>query len=186
MAFINIEIKAKCDEAVHQRMKAFLEKENADYRGLDHQIDTYFRVVNGRLKLREGRIENHLIHYQRQNQAGPKQSDVILYESRPDHVHRLKSILETSLGVLTIVDKQRHIYFIDNVKFHLDEVRGLGRFAEIEAIDTSNERNHRQLLKQCESYIKALGIQQKQLISDSYSDILLNKTDASRTSHSEK
>jgi predicted adenylyl cyclase CyaB len=186
MAFINIEIKARCEAGAHQRMKAFLEKENADYRGLDHQIDTYFRVANGRLKLREGRIENHLIHYQRQNQAGPKQSDVILYESRPDHVHQLKSILEASLGVLTIVDKQRHIYFIDNVKFHLDEVRGLGQFAEIEAIDTRNERNHKELLRQCESYIKALGIQQEQLISDSYSDILLKKPDAALPSHPEK
>jgi predicted adenylyl cyclase CyaB len=173
MAFINIEIKAKCDEAAHQRIKAFLEKENADYHGLDHQIDTYFRVANGRLKLREGRIENHLIHYQRPNQAGPKQSDVILYESRPDHVHRLKSILEASLGVLTIVDKQRHIYFIDNVKFHLDEVRTLGHFAEIEAINTTGEHNREQLLKQCESYIEALEIQPSQLISDSYSDMLM-------------
>lgn len=173
MAFINIEIKARCEEAEHQRMKGFLEKNNADYRGLDHQIDTYFRVANGRLKLREGRIENHLIHYQRQNQAGPKQSDVILYESRPDHVHRLKSILEASLGVLTIVDKQRHIYFIDNVKFHLDEVRNLGHFAEIEAIDTTGQRNREELLRQCESYIEALGIQQSQLISDSYSDMFM-------------
>lgn len=34
------------------------------------------------------------------------------------------------------MDKLREIYFIENVKFHLDVVKGLGTFGEIEAIDT--------------------------------------------------
>lgn len=175
MAFINIEIKARCETGAHQRMQAFLNQKKADYQGLDHQIDTYFKVTKGRLKLREGRIENHLIHYQRQNKAGPKQSDVMLYESRPAGVHQLKSILEASLGVLAVVDKKRHIYFIGNVKFHLDEVEKLGYFAEIEAIDTDGKRDRKKLLQQCESYMEALGIRPDQLVSDSYSDMLLQK-----------
>lgn len=32
------------------------------------------------------------------------------------------------------VDKLRHILGIDNVKFHVDEVQGVGAFVEIEAI----------------------------------------------------
>ena len=41
-------------------------------------MDTYFGVPEGRLKLRQGNIENSLIAYRRPNQAGPKTSDVTL------------------------------------------------------------------------------------------------------------
>jgi len=40
------------------------------FQGLDHQIDTYFNVQKGRLKLREGNIENSLINYDRKNVSG--------------------------------------------------------------------------------------------------------------------
>ena len=33
------------------------------------------------------------------------------------------------------MDKKREIYFIHNVKFHIDNVKNLGTFIEIEAID---------------------------------------------------
>lgn len=173
MPFINIEIKARCTAVAQQRIRRFLEHQQADYRGADHQLDTYFKVPNGRLKLRQGKLENHLIHYERQNQAGPKQSDVTLYESHPNGAEDLKTILTASLGVLTVVDKTRHIYFIENVKFHLDEVRGLGYFAEIEAIDRDGSHGRERLLRQCREYIKALQIEEDHLVSESYSDLLI-------------
>ena len=37
------------------------------------------------------------------------------------------------MGIKAIVKKKREIYYIRNVKFHIDEVPGLGSFAEIEA-----------------------------------------------------
>ena len=73
MNFLNIEIKAKIKNP--KRIKQLLIQLKADYKGQDHQIDTYFHVVKGRLKLREGNIENHLIFYQRENQKGPKESN---------------------------------------------------------------------------------------------------------------
>ena len=78
MPHVNIEIKARCND--HEKIRGILKSRNADFKGIDHQIDTYFKVNNGRLKLREGNIENHLIFYQRSDQEGPKQSDVILYD----------------------------------------------------------------------------------------------------------
>src|SRR4051812_43904611 len=86
-----------------------------------------------RLQLREGNIENCLVYYERENRAGPKQSDVSLFPVVPDSA--LKDILSQSLGVLVVVEKQREIYFIDNLKFHIDVVENLGSFVEIEAID---------------------------------------------------
>ena len=65
MAHVNIEIKAKSDNQT--MIREILTSKNADFKGIDHQIDTYFNVNFGRLKLREGNIENHLIHYQRED-----------------------------------------------------------------------------------------------------------------------
>ena len=171
MAHINVEIKAKCRD--HDGARKILEEKNADFKGIDHQIDTYFKVANGRLKLREGNIENHLVYYERENQEGPKQSNVILFENNPGSP--LKLILEKSLGVLAIVDKKREIYFIDNVKFHLDFVEGLGTFLEIEAIDRECSIGKDRLNEQCAESMKLLGVADTDLISDSYSDLVLVK-----------
>ncbi len=165
---LNIEIKARnTNPALIQQI---LEKNGAEFKGIDHQVDTYFQVPNGRLKLREGNIENALIHYQRTDQSGPKRSDVILYTApaNPD----LKAALAAAVGVKVIVDKERAIYFIDNVKFHIDNVKGLGSFIEIEAIDTKGNRDATALQNQCEKYMTLFGIQQEDLIEVSYSDLI--------------
>lgn len=169
MAHINVEIKAKSNN--QDEIRKILKSRNADFKGIDHQIDTYFKVSFGRLKLREGKIENYLIHYQRENKEGPKQSNVILFKSDPKS--SLKEILTKALGVLVVVDKQREIYFIDNVKFHIDKVEGLGEFVEIEAIDSDGNIGKDKLFKQCEFFLDLFKIPKENLISVSYSDLLL-------------
>jgi predicted adenylyl cyclase CyaB len=170
MGHINIEIKARC--ADQDKIREILRSHKADFKGADHQIDTYFKVNNGRLKLREGNIENYLIFYERENKEGPKQSNVILYKSEPNS--NLKELLIKSLGTLAVVDKKREIYFIDNVKFHVDTVRNLGTFTEIEAIDTTGNIGKEKLQEQCEYYLTLLGIQESDLLTNSYSDQILN------------
>lgn len=171
MKFSNIEIKARC--ANQEKIRSILESKKADFKGVDRQVDTYFKVNSGRLKLREGNIENHLIYYERENISGPKQSSTILFGSDPKS--SLKEILLRSLGRLVVVDKKREIYFIDNVKFHLDNVRDLGTFVEIEAIDTDRKTGKEKLLKQCGYYLKLFGIKKVDLLADSYSDMLIGK-----------
>ncbi len=164
---INVEIKARC--AGQEKIRQILKKGHADYKGLDHQIDTYFKVSNGRLKLREGNIENHLIYYEREDKAGPRKAKVTLFETEPKSP--LKQILETSLGVLVVVDKKREIYYIGNVKFHLDLVEELGTFVEIEARGEPGEEG--KLREQCEAYMTLFRIREEDLLKVSYSDLLL-------------
>src|SRR6266542_4550115 len=128
---INYEFKASCGNI--ELLESKLKELNPLFIGTDHQVDTYFNVSNGRLKLREGTIENSLIHYNRTNTATAKQSDVILYQHQPDK--NLKDVLSKALEIKIVVDKKRKIYFIDNVKFHFYEVNELGSFLEVEAID---------------------------------------------------
>lgn len=169
---INIEFKARCNDV--DRVRAFLEKEGAEYKGKDHQIDIYFNVPRGRLKLRKGKIESFLIGYEREDYLDAKQSNVILFKTDPES--SLQEVLTTTLGIKVIIDKERDIYFIGNVKFHIDEVSELGTFIEVEAIDYDGNIGKEKLQEQCDLYKKLLGVQDSDLIAKSYSDLLMEKS----------
>lgn len=170
MKHTNIEIKARCKNL--EGIRKILQTGNAEYKGLDHQIDSYFNVNFGRLKLREGNIENALIHYLREDSADAKESDVLLYKSAKNSL--LKELLTRAMGLLITVDKKREIFFIGNVKFHLDKVKDLGEFIEIEAIGNENA-DKEDLMKQCKFYLNLFSIEAEDLIPVSYSDMLLEK-----------
>lgn len=172
MTKLNVEIKARC--AKPERIRDVLESNRAEYVGLDHQIDTYLNYPIGRLKLRKGNIENALIFYEREDILGPKKSKVRLFNFENYNEEILKAF-SSVFGIKVVVDKYRHIYFIDNVKFHIDSVKDLGSFLEIEAISNSKIQNREELLKQCNAYKNLLRIKEKDLINKSYSDLLLEK-----------
>jgi predicted adenylyl cyclase CyaB len=163
-----IEIKARCADLA--RLRDELAARGARRLGLDHQVDTYFRVASGRLKLREGDIENALVHYRREDTSGPKLSQVTLLAT--ERGTPLKAILEQALGVAAVVDKRREIHFLGNVKVHLDEVAGLGTFVEIEAIDDDGSRPLEVLRAQCEELMRAFRIETGDLLATSYSDLV--------------
>lgn len=171
MSYLNIEIKARTNNAGFVR--EYLQHAGAEFKGTDNQSDTYFNVLNGRLKLREGNIENNLIYYERNNQAGPKSSHFNLVNITD--ASGLKKVLEKSVGIKVTVKKKREIYYIKNVKFHIDEVEGLGAFIEIEAGNILADLSKEQLQQQCDFYISELKIKDEDLLSVSYSDMLLDK-----------
>jgi len=172
MAILNIEFKAKAKDIA--RLETILQQYKPRYIGEDQQVDTYFNVAVGRLKLREGNIENALIHYERENTAGAKSSHVLLYQHQPDKT--LKEILVKTLGIKAVVDKRRRIYFINNVKFHFDRVEGLGTFVEVEAIDKDGSIGKEKLQAQCDGYAALFGIKDEDFCSLSYSDMIIEKS----------
>ena len=101
-----------------------VDQHDADFKGIDEQTDTYFNVPNGRLKLREGNIENNLIFYERTNQAGPKNSHFSF--SKNGRCQRIKRSIDKIKRYKSGGKKEKgEIYYINNVKFHIDEVPGL-------------------------------------------------------------
>jgi adenylate cyclase class 2 len=169
MAIVNFEFKARTSDLKSLEDQLLLL--NPKFIGEDNQADTYFNVTKGRLKLREGNIENSLIWYERQDIAGAKQSNVLLYRHTPDKT--LKDILIKLHGIKVIVNKKRRIYFIDNVKFHFDTVMKLGTFIEVEAIDTGGKIGIEKLKEQCNKYAELFNLQPHNYISFSYSDMIL-------------
>jgi predicted adenylyl cyclase CyaB len=168
MDLMNVEIKAHCSnpQKVHHKLKSL----EAEFKGTDHQIDTYFNVKQGRLKLREGTIEKSLIYYRRSDAKKPQKSDINLV---PFHeTDEIKNLLLNALEVEIIVDKQRSIYFIDNVKFHIDEVKNLGSFIEIEAIDKNGTFTEEKLNAQCMHFMRQLDVKSSDLVEQSYADLI--------------
>lgn len=168
MSYLNVEIKARTTSS--ELIRQYLIDHDADFKGTDEQTDTYFHVSQGRLKLREGNIENNLIYYDRDNQAGPKSSQFHLV--KVEDARALKEVLTKSCGIKKIVSKRREIYYIDNVKFHIDIVPGLGSFIEIEAGNILANKTEEELLEQCNFFRRELGINDQDLVAVSYSDML--------------
>jgi len=137
---------------------------------MDHQVDTYFNVPAGRLKLREGNIENNLIFYERPDTLEPKESRVLLEPVRKNS--SLGKIFKKILGIMIHVEKKREIYFIDHVKIHLDEVKNLGSFLEIEVINFKGDFSIKEMQDTCTYFMDLFNIYEKDLEKKSYSDLL--------------
>ncbi|MDZ7694910.1 MAG: class IV adenylate cyclase [Balneolaceae bacterium] len=168
MDVLNVELKARCNDP--DRIRKLLNERDAEFIGTDHQVDTYFEIPTGRLKLREGTIENNLIFYKRDDTADAKTSDIKLVPF--DETDDIKALLKAALPVQIVVDKMREIYFLDNVKFHIDKVKQLGRFIEIEAIDKNNNIGEMTLHQQCKFYRNLFDIADEDLVATSYSNLL--------------
>lgn len=168
----NIEIKAKCHNLEFALQKA--KQLSTEYVGLLHQLDTYYKTQTGRLKLREiNGLEAQLIPYHKDYSTGPMKSNYdVLPSTNPQN---LKSILKTILGEVAIVDKNREVYLIDNVRVHLDKVKGLGEFIEFEAVyeEKTIEDKEREVSKVNE-LMKVFEIQEEDLLDRSYIDYFLD------------
>lgn len=170
MKIINYECKISVDDIAFYEQ--IIVSRAHRFVGTDEQIDTYFNAPKGRLKLREGDIENALIQYDRDDIMGAKLSKILLYKHNPDAA--LKQILTDQFGVNAIVKKQRKIYYIDNVKFHFDTVDGLGCFVEIEAIGNEMDSVD-DLQRQCQFYLDLFRIEPNQFVAESYSDLIARR-----------
>lgn len=168
MNIINFEFKAKVADL--QALEQQLLRLDPVFKGEDHQTDTYFNIAGGRLKLREGNIENALIYYEREDRPDAKTSAIILYKHNPDP--SLKAMLTKIHGIKIVVVKQRKIYFINNVKFHFDTVDGLGTFIEVEAIGEEGKIPVERLKEQCDHYFSFFGLKSTDYVALSYSDLM--------------
>jgi homotetrameric cytidine deaminase len=125
----NVELKAVDPDP--QRTLSLALGLGASDEGVIVQRDTYFRVAEGRLKLREEEPgEAHLIAYARPDDADVRVSS---YRVVPAAEGTLAALTET-LGVDVVVEKRRRLLLWETVRIHLDEVAGLGSFMELEAV----------------------------------------------------
>jgi len=173
MKHTNYEIKARTSEEKQKDIRNYLVNSATEFSGTDYQTDTYFKVPEGRLKIRKGNIENALIYYERDDGLDSKKSNVLLIDLNKSE--SLERITRKTHEVLVEVKKKREIYFINNVKFHIDEVENLGEFIEIEAISENDFLTEEKIKQQYDYYKNLFKIKDSDLIKNSYSDMLLEK-----------
>ncbi|MGA0039320.1 MAG: class IV adenylate cyclase, partial [Pirellulales bacterium] len=138
------------------------------------QRDTFFRCAAGRLKLREtGAGESELIFYSRADVSGTKLSD---YEIAPVvDAAKLKSLLQLALSETVVVEKMRRLYLIGQTRVHLDTVKVLGDFLELEVVLQEGQTPAEgQAIAQ--DLMQRLGIQEADLIAIAYADMLTEST----------
>src|SRR5262249_20128818 len=146
----NLELKARYADlrSAAERLQTF----GARVAGFEQQTDTYFRVPQGRLKLREINGQSAgLIWYERPDHTAVKSSRYYLVPIVEPAL--LKEALTAALCIRGVVEKRREIWLYENVRIHLDEVSGLGSFIEFEAVlsDSAEAATSQRLLDQlCE------------------------------------
>jgi predicted adenylyl cyclase CyaB len=164
----NIEIKARIKD--YQQEKKLIESFITDKPVVLHQEDIFFFTPAGRLKLRLlSPREGQLIYYQRPDQGGPKLSEYYIYPTSEPGL--LKTVLSTGLGVRGVVKKNRLVFLANNMRIHLDQVRGLGDFIELEVVFMS-EQDRSIAEKQSRIWMKNLKIARQDLIEGAYIDLL--------------
>lgn len=118
-----------------------LKKINAEYKGTLNQKDIYFTYDKGLLKLRSVNGSYELIKYNRNEDGGDRFCDYhILNLSGGNAETYLSDILSTE----AVVEKKRELYLYKGSRIHLDTVRDLGNYIEIETIVTGGEEDARQ------------------------------------------
>lgn len=149
-----------------EHVRRILRRENASIARIDRQTETWFPAPRGRLVLREADTGHDLAA------VGP---DGVEYPVRhqPDSTAALKEVLLEALGALAVVEKQRETFTLRDTRVHLDEVEGLGTFAQIEAIDDEGTTDERTRHARCLATLALLGLTEQDLIPGRYVDLLL-------------
>jgi adenylate cyclase class 2 len=136
----------------------------------EKQTDIYYKTVRDRLKLRIiNDTEGSLILYSRAEKKNKRISKYTI--SKTKDFRELDFILRKQFGVLVTVIKKREIYIHKNIRVHIDTVKGLGKFIEIEIIydDISKAKDLMNNL------VTELNLDENKFIKVSYSDLLINR-----------
>jgi len=163
----NLEIKAKLSS--HEEIKSVLKKNKIYIEELLIQKDIYYQVERGILKLRIENDKQTLIFYDRNEKSKKRWSDYHLLEINETDANRY---LKRFLNVLTIVNKKRELYIYKNTRIHLDTVKGLGCFLELE---TRVIKGLKDAEKRFAFMMELLKLREKKEIRASYKDLLLAK-----------
>lgn len=165
----NYEIKCRLSSDNFKNIKSLLSKNGSYEYSIEKQTDIYYKVKSGRLKLRiiNDKTSN-LIFY---NRADSKVERVSNYLISSENFKELEIILSKQFDILIRVVKKREIFIKDNVRIHIDAVKDLGKFLEIEVIYDNLAKAKIQMT----NLIDNLNLNKKDFIKVSYSDLLINK-----------
>lgn len=162
----NLELKVKVDS--HIKIIELLKSVNAQSKGVLNQKDIYYKWNKGLLKLRVQNGSYQLIKYIRDENASDRFSNYDLLELSGNDAEKYLSDI---LDVEAIVEKKRDLYIYKNTRIHLDSVKILGEFLELETVVVSDDQN---VQAEFDEVVKILALNLDLQIRCSYRDLILN------------
>ena len=164
LSYQDFTLKARVADTLKIEKK--LQALNATFAGVDRQCDIYFKVEKGKLKWRQGTIENLITHYERVEENGLEKTIVYRYDLDPTP-HQIAELIDNQRKIGAI-EKERKIFYLGKVKIHLDTTPDDQTFIELEAIDRTGTQSSEELRKQCLEVKEKLGIENGDLIKTGY------------------
>ena len=161
----NLELKISVTS--HQKLKEILKEISAEYKGLLNQKDVYYSIPDGLLKLRVENGNESLIFYNRNEKTKNRWSDYNYIKFVDSGGEKFFSNL---FKVEVVVQKKRELFIYDNTRIHIDTVKSLGRFLELETLVINGKTDARKRFKKI---VELLDINESNQIRKSYRNLLI-------------
>lgn len=173
----NVELKVRCDDAGGATIRYRLAELGAGPLPRLTQLDTYFAVPRGRLKLRVTDVARRpstaeLIAYARPDREGARWSSYVRVPVAVADADGLRSALAETVGIRISVAKSREVTVLGATRVHLDAVEGLGAFVELETVVST--QSEEEAAAELGEIVRLLGLERFETVASSYSDLLLN------------
>jgi len=150
---LNLELKVKLKSFT--KVNKLLKEINAGFVKTLNQKDIYYKNTGGLLKLRIENGEQSIIKYIRDEKGKDRFSEYqVLHFSDGNAEKFFNEVFDTEI----IVQKRRLLFLYNNTRVHLDTVKNLGNFLELETLvlngkaDAKNRYNEIVRLLQLDKY----------------------------------
>jgi len=166
---VNLELKIKIDsfDYLIEKLKSI----NAQQDSILLQRDIYYKIPAGLLKLRIENGTKTFIFYNRDEISENRWSDFNLLKIEDDNAEEFLSKL---FVVEEVVEKERKLFWFNNTRIHLDEVKELGSFLELETIVLDGKEEAE---KRFDEIVRLLNLDVSKQIKKSYKNLIAEKTD---------
>jgi predicted adenylyl cyclase CyaB len=161
----NLEVKIKLES--FRDIKKVLNKIGADFTATLNQKDIYYKNSGGLLKLRIEKGIESLIHYNRDENSKNRWSNYKLLKFSAGNAEEFfRQIFE----VETVVEKKRLLYMYNNTRIHLDNIKHLGNYLELETLVLNGQADAKKRFKEIADL---LNLDLKNQIKKSNRDLML-------------
>ena len=164
----NLELKVRVNS--HESFKKILKAISAEYKGVLLQKDTYYNYKKGLLKLRSVNGGFEFIKYLRDESADKRWSN---YELIKITSQNAEEFLNDVFTVEAVVEKSRELYLYKNTRVHLDTVKSLGNFIELETV--VDEKGQSDAEERYWEIFDLLNLSAYDEIKSSYRNLILKK-----------
>ena len=165
---VNLELKIKIDsfDSLIEKLKSI----NAKQDSILLQKDIYYKIPDGLLKLRIENGTKTLIFYNRDETSENRWSDFNLLKIKDDNA---EEFLNKLFVVEEVVEKERKLFWFNNTRIHLDEVKELGNFLELETLVLDGKADAE---KRFDEIVQLLNLDLSKQIKKSYKNLIAEKT----------